>query len=62
MVFLEGKIAYLLNPKYNLRIELGGLYRTEKNDQFHDKTAMLSFGIRSSFRSMYNDIASYKEH
>lgn len=62
MVFLEGKIAYLLNPKYNLRIELGGLYRTEKNDQFHDKTAMLSFGIRSSFRSMYNDLASYKAH
>ncbi|MDN3581135.1 gliding motility protein RemB [Mucilaginibacter flavus] len=62
MVFLEGKVAYLLNPKYNLRIELGGLYRTEKNAQFNDKTAMLSFGIRSSFRSMYNDIASYKVH
>jgi hypothetical protein len=62
MVFLEGKIAYLLNPRYNLRIELGGLYRTEKNDQFHDKTAMLSLGVRSSFRSMYNDLVSFRSH
>lgn len=62
MVYLEGKVAYLINPKYNLRFELGGLYRSEKNSQFHDKTAMVTFGIRSSFRSIYNDIASYKTH
>ena len=62
MVYLEGKVAYLINPKYNLRFELGGIYRSEKNSQFHDKTAMLTFGIRSSFRSIYNDIASYKAH
>jgi hypothetical protein len=62
MVFLEGKIAYLINPKYNLRIELGGLYRSEKNSQFNDKTGMLTLGIRSSFRSIYNDLASYKTH
>lgn len=62
MVYLEGKVAYLLNPKYNLRFELGGLYRSEKNSQFHDKTGMLTFGIRSSFRAIYNDIASYKTH
>jgi len=62
MVFLEGKIAYLINPKYNLRIELGGLYRSEKNSQFNDKTSMLTLGIRSSFRSIYNDLASYKTH
>lgn len=62
MVYVEGKVAYLLNPKYNLRFELGGLYRSEKNSQFHDKTGMLTFGIRSSFRAIYNDIASYKTH
>ncbi|HWZ35097.1 MAG TPA: hypothetical protein VNW51_03015, partial [Mucilaginibacter sp.] len=27
MTYLEGKVAYMLNPKYNLRIELGGIYR-----------------------------------
>ena len=38
MYYLEGKVAYLLNPKYNLRIEIGGIIRDEKNAQFDDKT------------------------
>lgn len=62
MVYLQGKVGYLLNPKYNLRLELGGIYRTEKNSDFNDKTAMITFGIRSSFRQVYNDLASYKTH
>jgi hypothetical protein len=62
MVYVEGKVAYLLNPKYNLRIELGGLIRSEKNAQFNDKTTMLTIGLRSSFRNLYNDLASYKAH
>ncbi|RCH54644.1 gliding motility protein RemB [Mucilaginibacter hurinus] len=60
MIYLEGKVAYMLNPKYNLRIELGGIYRSEKNDAFHYKTAMLTLGVRSSFRNIYTDIASFK--
>lgn len=60
MVFLEGKVAYLLNPKYNLRLELGGIIRQEKNAQFNDKSTMITFGLRSSFRNIYNDIARYK--
>ncbi|RYE21119.1 MAG: gliding motility protein RemB [Sphingobacteriales bacterium] len=62
MIYLEGKVAYLLNPKYNLRLELGGVFRSEKNAAFHDKTVMMTFGVRSSFRSLYTDIASYKSH
>ncbi|OJW16492.1 gliding motility protein RemB [Mucilaginibacter sp. 44-25] len=62
MVYLQGKVAYLINPKYNLRLELGGIYRTEKNTAFNDKTAMVTFGIRSSFRNIYTDLASYKTH
>jgi hypothetical protein len=62
MVILQGKIAFLLNPRTNLRIELGGLYRNETNSQFKDKTAMITFGLRSSFRDIYADIASYKAH
>ena len=62
MVYLQGKIGYLLNPKYNLRLELGGIYRTEKNSAFNDKTSMITFGVRSSFRQVYNDLASYKTH
>jgi hypothetical protein len=62
MVYLQGKVSYLLNPKYNLRLELGGIYRTEKNSDFNDKTGMITFGVRSSFRQVYNDLTSYKTH
>lgn len=60
MLYFEGKVAYLINPKSNLRIELGGIIRNDKNDQFNSKTAMLTFGIRSSFQSLYTDLASYR--
>jgi hypothetical protein len=53
--YAEGKIAYLLNPKYNLRLELGALYRNEKNSVYNNKTALVTFGLRSSFRNIYND-------
>jgi hypothetical protein len=62
MVYLEGKVAYILNPRYNLRIELGAMFRDEQNSDFHDRTTMLTIGLRSSFRQLYNDIASYKTH
>ena len=62
MYFLDGKVAYVLNPKYNLRIELEGMYRDEKNVQFNDKTTMITIGIRSSFRAMYEDLASFQRH
>jgi hypothetical protein len=62
MYYLEGKVAYLVNPKYNLRVEVGGVYRQESNSQFNDKTTMFTIGLRSSFRTIYKDIASYKTH
>ncbi|HVV55547.1 MAG TPA: hypothetical protein VHC47_09495 [Mucilaginibacter sp.] len=62
MYYLEGKIAYVLNPKYNLRIEIGGIYRKEHNSAFDDNTTMLTIGLRSSFREIYTDLASYKPH
>ncbi|MEO3403559.1 gliding motility protein RemB [Mucilaginibacter sp. CAU 1740] len=51
----EGTVAYILNPKYNLRFELGALYRQEKNDQKNSKNALITFGLRSSFRNLYHD-------
>jgi hypothetical protein len=51
----EGTVAYILNPKYNLRLELGALYRQEKNDQKDSKSTMITFGLRSSFRNLYHD-------
>ncbi|MCO4293128.1 hypothetical protein NF867_09655 [Solitalea sp. MAHUQ-68] len=49
------KIAYVLNPKYNLRFETGLTYRNEKNDVSPSKTTILSIGLRSSFRNLYYD-------
>ena len=55
LTFLEGKIGYLINPNYNLRLELGGVIRSEKNVVFTNNTGIISFGIRSSFRNIYTD-------
>lgn len=60
MYYTEGKIAYLLNPNYNLRIEIGGLYRREHNNLYTNDTKMFTIGLRSSFRNLYQDITSYK--
>lgn len=62
MYYVEGRIAYVLNPKYNLRLEIGGIYRNETNSAFNDKSSMITFGLRTSFRNLYTDIASYKTH
>lgn len=62
LAYFEGKVAFLINPKYNLRVELGGIFREEKNSEFDDKTPMLTIGLRSSFRELYTDLASFKTH
>ncbi|WEK18975.1 MAG: gliding motility protein RemB [Candidatus Pedobacter colombiensis] len=53
--YVEGTVGYLLNPKYNLRIEAGGLLRQEKNSLSDTKTMMITLGLRSSFRNLYHD-------
>ncbi|MGI4749163.1 MAG: hypothetical protein ACRYFB_00895 [Janthinobacterium lividum] len=51
----EGRVSYILNPKYNLRLELAGLLRKETNDLSTNNTAMFTIGLRSSFRNLYYD-------
>jgi len=53
--FLDAKVSYILNPKYNLRIELGVIARQEINDLSTRNSGMLTFGLRSSFRNLYYD-------
>ncbi len=62
LYYLEGKVAYVLNPKFNLRIELSALYREEKSSAFDYNATIITIGLRSSFRQIYNDLASYKVH
>lgn len=53
--YLDGRVSYLINPKYNLRFELGGIVRTEKNSLGTDRTNQITFGLRSTFRNIYQD-------
>jgi hypothetical protein len=55
LYYAEGTVSYLINPKYNLRFELGGLVRNEKNELGTRKTTQITFGLRSTFRSIYHD-------
>jgi hypothetical protein len=60
--YVEGRMAYLLNPKYNLRIEISGLYRHEKNEAFVNNAKMITIGLRSSFRNLYQDVTRNKSN
>lgn len=62
MVYLNGRVAYIINPKTNLRVEAGLTFRNEKNAQFTDKTTMVFLSLRSSFRHLYEDIARYRAY
>lgn len=53
--YADAKLAYVLNPKNNLRLELGYVWRQEKNNQYNDKQHFFNIGIRSSFRNLYTD-------
>lgn len=55
LTYLDGRLSYLLNPKNNLRLEIGAVYRQEKNVQATGKTTWFTFGLRSSFRNLYQD-------
>ena len=62
LYYAQAKVAYLINPKYNLRLEFGALFRREHNAAFLDRTSMFSIGLRSSFRTIYSDLASFRAH
>ncbi len=51
----EGTVSFLVNPKTNLRIEIGGIYRQEKNALNDNKTTLVTFGVKSGFRNLYHD-------
>ncbi|MEJ5994809.1 gliding motility protein RemB [Pedobacter sp. Du54] len=55
LTYADVRISYLINPKYNLRLELGGISRTEKNALGSDRTKQITFGLRSTFRNIYQD-------
>mgnify|MGYP006951092377 CR=1 FL=1 len=55
LFYAQATLAYILNPKNNLRIEIGYTHRNESNAQYTDKQQLFNIGLRSSFRNIYND-------
>lgn len=55
LFFTEAKVSYLINPKYNLRAEVGGIIRRESSSLTTQNTGLITFGIRSTFRNLYRD-------
>lgn len=49
------KLAYLLNPQTNMRIEAGATYRKESNDRKEFEDWFFYIGIRLSFRNLIYD-------
>lgn len=55
LVYATGSLAYVFNPKYNLRLEASITHRQEKNSAFTNKETIFQFGLRTSFRQFYYD-------
>ena len=55
LFIVDARIAYMLNPKVNMRLELGYTYRNETVSGTAILTNIITFGLRSSFRNLYFD-------
>jgi len=56
MYYADFKAAYVLNPKYNLRFEVGYTQRYNKTEGVGtQKSGVINIGLRSSFRNIYGD-------
>lgn len=55
LYFSNTRASFLLNPKYNLRLETELTLRRESNAQAIRNNSIISFGLRSSFRNIYKD-------
>jgi len=55
LLYAQGTIAYVLNPKYNLRLETSLAARRVSNDIGRNTDLIFSIGLRSTFRQFYYD-------
>lgn len=55
LLFVDARLAYMLNPKINMRLELGYTFRNEIVSGVSNSTNIITFGLRSSFRNLYFD-------
>lgn len=52
---LQAQIAYLLNPKTNMKIEIGANKRIEKNEFIDSKSTYFTIGIKTAINNLYYD-------
>ncbi len=55
LLFIDTRIAYVFNPRTNLKLELGYIYRNDNIDGKSNVSNIITFGLRSSFRNLYFD-------
>jgi len=56
LFYADATAAYVLNPKYNLRFEVGYAQRYNKVENAGtEKSGVFSLGLRSTFRDFYRD-------
>ncbi|NEU10246.1 hypothetical protein GZH53_18125 [Flavihumibacter sp. R14] len=56
LFYFDSRLSYLINPKTNLRFEAGTVHRKESNELTSNTTSWITFGLRSTFRNIYQDI------
>jgi len=57
LLYADAKVAYVLNPKYNLRLELGYTQRYNRTEGTGSQNSgVINIGLRSTFRNFYGDI------
>lgn len=55
LLFIDTRLGYVFNPKTNLKLELGYIYRNDNIDGKSNASNIITFGLRSSFRNLYFD-------
>jgi hypothetical protein len=53
--YADLRVAYIINPVTNMRIESGFTFRNEKNTEVFFKDRIFYIGVRMSFRSLFYD-------
>ena len=53
--YMDGSVSYLVNPRNNFNIAVGGRIRKESNDLETKNTQHFWFAIRTSIKSIYTD-------
>jgi len=55
LYFSDLRVSYILNPKTNLRLECGVVYRSVQSGVATDNSLIFNIGIKSAFRNLYYD-------